>query len=90
MNDRGQRPWLAAYPETVAWDLAPDTTPLTQAFDETAARFGSRPCLRFLGKSYSYAEVDRLVRRAAKGLQALDVGRGVKVGCCFCRTRPIS
>jgi 4-coumarate--CoA ligase len=42
------------------------------------AALGDRPCLidGQTGKSYTYAEVDSLSRRAASGLRALGVGKG--------------
>ncbi|MEM7225472.1 MAG: long-chain fatty acid--CoA ligase [Pseudomonadota bacterium] len=80
MDDAGDRPWLSAYPEHIAWDAPLPLAPVTDGFDRTVEKFSNRPCLNFLGKSYSYQDVDNLVRRAAKGFQALGVKRGVKVG----------
>lgn len=57
-----------------------DSAPLFSLMDEAVAGFPDRPCLDFLGKSYSYREVGALVDRAAKGFQRLGVKRGVKVG----------
>ncbi|HEY0835518.1 MAG TPA: long-chain fatty acid--CoA ligase [Azospirillum sp.] len=55
-------------------------------FDEAAARFAARPCLDFLGRRQTYAQVADLVNRAARGFQALGVGPGVKVGLCLPNT----
>jgi long-chain acyl-CoA synthetase len=73
-------PWLKAYPPGIDWRARFPEQPLYQLIEDSVARFGDRPCLDFLGKSYSYAEVGRLVRRAAKGFAALGVRRGVRVG----------
>lgn len=48
--------------------------------------YGHRPCLDFLGKTYSYGEIDALVRRAARGFQKLGVGKGSRVGLCLPNT----
>ncbi|WP_319801887.1 long-chain-fatty-acid--CoA ligase [Azospirillum canadense] len=55
-------------------------------FEEAAARFAERPCLDFLGRRYTYAEVMGLVNRAAKGFAALGVKPGVRVGLCLPNT----
>ena len=73
-------PWLASYPSDVDWAMPIPAKPLTDLLDESAARYAERPCLNFLGKRYSYAEVARLVECAAKGFQQAGVGKGVRVG----------
>jgi long-chain acyl-CoA synthetase len=73
-------PWLKAYPPGIDWRARFPEQPLYQFLEDSVARFGDRPCLDFLGRSYSYAEIGRLVRRAAKGFAALGVRRGVRVG----------
>ena len=73
-------PWLKAYPPGIDWRARFPEQPLYQFLEDSVARFGHRPCLDFLGRSYSYAEIGRLVRRAAKGFAALGVRRGVRVG----------
>ncbi|MGZ5863538.1 MAG: long-chain-fatty-acid--CoA ligase, partial [Methyloceanibacter sp.] len=74
------RPWLASYPKGVDWGM--DLTPrlLGSVIDEAVAAYGPRPCTYFLGRRLSYAEIGALSDRAAKGLQALGVGEGVRVG----------
>ncbi len=53
---------------------------------ETVARFGDRPATDFFGKKLSYAELGRLVARAARGFQLLGVRRGTRVGLCLPNT----
>ena len=84
-DDTPTHPWLAHYPEGIAWDQPIAVTPLTELFEEAARRYADRPCLDFLGRRYRYAEVLGLVNRAAKGFAALGVKPGVRV--CACRTR---
>ncbi|MBL8665129.1 MAG: long-chain fatty acid--CoA ligase [Candidatus Odyssella sp.] len=48
--------------------------------DQAVQRFPDRPALDFLDKKYTYAELGRLVARAAKGLQRIGVKKGTKVG----------
>ncbi|HYM98928.1 MAG TPA: AMP-binding protein, partial [Aestuariivirgaceae bacterium] len=48
--------------------------------DRAVQAYGPRPCTYFMGKRLSFAEIGDLSDRAAKGLQAMGVGEGVKVG----------
>ncbi len=86
------RPWLAHYPKGIAWDQDFAPMPLHMLFEEAAGRYADRPCLDFLGRRYTYAEVLDLVNRAARGFQDLGVGPGVRVGLCLpnCPTYVIS
>ena len=74
------RPWLRGYPPGVAWDSAFTPTLMGTLLDDAVAAFGDRPCTYFMGRRLSYAEIGALSDRAAKGLRALGVGEGVKVG----------
>ncbi len=73
-------PWLRVYPSEVDWhaEFAPEQPDII--FDDTVARHGDKPCIRFLGSVLSYEEVGRRVDRAARALQAMGVAKGVKVG----------
>ncbi len=73
-------PWLKAYPPEIDWGAEIDVKPMPALIDEAAARFADRPCIDFLDRRYSFAEIGRLADRAAKGLRALGVEPGVKVG----------
>ncbi len=77
------RPWLRAYAPGVDWhmDLPPAT--LVSVFEESVARFGDRPCLDFMGRGWSYAEVGALVARAAAGFRRLGAGPGTRVALCL-------
>ena len=76
----GQRPWLAAYPKDIDWGMEFEPALVTSLLDAAVAAYGSRPCTYFMGKRLSFAEIGQLSDRAAKGLEALGVGEGVKVG----------
>ncbi len=76
----GNRPWLRRYPPGMAWDQTFTPTLVSALLDDAVAAFGSRPCTYFMGKRLSFAEIGALADRAAKGLRALGVGEGVKVG----------
>jgi long-chain acyl-CoA synthetase len=53
---------------------------MSSLLDDAVETYGKRPCTYFLGKRLSFAEIGELSDRAAKGLQQIGVGEGVKVG----------
>jgi long-chain acyl-CoA synthetase len=73
-------PWEANYPAELAWDFAAPEEPLFTILDAAVKTYGERRCLDFLGRKSSYREVGQLVDKAAKGLQALGVTKGTRVG----------
>ena len=54
--------------------------PLFTILDEAVRDYPAHGFLDFYGRIYSYAEVGKLVARAAKGLQGLGVKKGDRVG----------
>ena len=81
LEDRqAPHPWERSYPAGLSWDADIPVKPLFVILDEAVTKWPKHPCLEFLGKRYTYAEVGALVARAAKGFQQLGVGKGVRVG----------
>ncbi|NLC01661.1 MAG: long-chain fatty acid--CoA ligase [Pseudomonas formosensis] len=80
MAETAHLPWLDSYPESLRWDTELATGPVNELLDQSAQRFADNPAIDFLGHKISYRELDRLVSRAAAGLQRLGVGPGVHVG----------
>ncbi|MFD2264050.1 long-chain fatty acid--CoA ligase [Lacibacterium aquatile] len=76
----GHEVWRSYYPRDVDFDTPVPVAPLYQLLDESVATYGARPCIDFLGKKYTYAEVGAIVDRVAAGLQRQGVGKGTKVG----------
>ena len=66
-----------------AWSEFTGNEPLYSLLDHSAARFCDRPCINFLGKTYSYSEIIDLVNRAAQGFQQIGVEKGTRVGLCL-------
>ncbi len=79
-QDLRNRPWLKAYPDGISWDAPFEPGLVAPSSTRPWPRSATRPCTYFLGKRLSYAEIGALSDRAAKGLRALGVGEGVKVG----------
>jgi long-chain acyl-CoA synthetase len=72
--------WSSIYPPDIRWDMPFTNITLPGMLEHTAARLGSKPATHFLGKVHTYKELAGEVDRAAKGLQALGVKKGVQVG----------
>lgn len=83
MNEIGSStatyPWSKSYPKDVDWHARIPTGPLHSLLDDAVKRHGARAAIDFLGRCLSYSELGGLADRAAKGLQALGVGKGTKV-----------
>lgn len=73
-------PWLKSYPADVKYDATFAEKPLFALLDESARKFADRPAIDFLGRKFTWGQVLDMANRAAKGFQALGVGKGVKVG----------
>lgn len=69
-----------------AVDLIGGASSLCAMFDDSVARFASRPAIGFLGRAWTFARVGKLVDRAARGLQDLGVVKGTRVGLCLPNT----
>ncbi|QQP90317.1 long-chain fatty acid--CoA ligase [Skermanella sp. TT6] len=73
-------PWARSYPTDIDWHADIPTAPLHRLMDDAVARFGDRPCIDFMDKRYTYAQIGALVDKAARGFQDMGVGKGSKVG----------
>lgn len=73
-------PWLKIYPKEVDWYEKFEAAPLFKLLEDTAKKYPNRSAIDFMGKKYTYAEMQCLVNRVAKGLQDLDVKKGTHVG----------
>ncbi len=78
--DAGNPPWLKHYPDDVDWRRQYTGRAFHALLDEAVLRFPDKPFVDFLDRKMSYREIDGLAKRAAKGLKALGVRRGTKVG----------
>ncbi|HDO52096.1 MAG TPA: long-chain fatty acid--CoA ligase, partial [Rhizobiales bacterium] len=76
----GEYAWLKHYPPGIEWRTEFKSEPLANILERSAEKFSDRVCTYFFGKTISYSEIGRLANRAAKGLQALGVGKGTRVG----------
>tara|TARA_R100000005_G_C5003601_1_gene212052 strand:+ start:8052 stop:9770 length:1719 start_codon:yes stop_codon:yes gene_type:complete len=72
--------WEKSYPKGVSWDITIEDKPVYALLDDAVRKWSGNYVIDFMGKRYTYAELDALVNRAAKGFRALGVKEGVHVG----------
>jgi long-chain acyl-CoA synthetase len=73
------RPWYRSWPAQLAKQATVEPEPLYAPLARSARRFGARPCLRYQGRTLTYAEVDRLASRFAAALLGLGLKKGDRV-----------
>ncbi|GGO09156.1 dicarboxylate--CoA ligase PimA [Iodidimonas muriae] len=74
------KPWLKNYPQQLDWAREFKARPLFELLEDSAKRWPDNAHMAFMGREVGYRESADLVRRAAKGFQALGVKKGVRVG----------
>lgn len=72
--------WEKSYPKGVTWEIEIEEKPVYALLDDTVAKWPNNFAIDFMDKRITYAELDDLVNRAAKGFRALGVKEGVHVG----------
>lgn len=73
-------PWLKSYPPGMDWHTELKPRPLYHLLDDAAARHGDGPCIDFLDRRWSFAEIKDLSDRFARGLLDLGLNAGDRVG----------
>jgi len=74
------KPWLKNYPEGVPHDVNISAySSLVEMFEESFARFPSRNACEYMGKFFTYRELDHLSKNFASYLQTLGLEPGARV-----------
>ncbi|MFH1136225.1 MAG: AMP-binding protein [Pseudomonadota bacterium] len=81
-----EKPWLKSYGPDVFREIVPPEETFVERFREVARRAGDSPALFFLGKTFTYAELDDFSNRFAQALLSRGLGRGDVVGVCLPNT----
>src|SRR5262245_55153235 len=72
--------WLKQYPAGVPAEVKTDVYPsLVALLDESFRKHAELPAYRFMGKGFSFAQIDDLSRAFAAYLQGLGLARGDRV-----------
>ena len=74
------KPWLASYPANVAAEIGPLRAPSIGALLVDACRqFGGNPAFSSMGKTVSFAELERMSAAFGAYLQSLGLKKGTRV-----------
>ncbi len=60
--------------------------PIPALLEDTVRAHGAKPAIAFLGRRWTYAQLDAEVSRATRGLQDIGVTQGTRVGLCLPNT----
>jgi len=75
-----ERIWLKSYPPGVPAEIDPsEYTSLVEMFDRAVQQFGARPAFHSMGRTISYADLERLSRHFGAWLQAKSLAKGARV-----------
>lgn len=79
-NDQAMRPWIASYPDGIAWDVKIDTRPVHEQVLAACARNPLATALDFLGGTTSFGDLARRITAFAGALQSqFGVKKGSRV-----------
>jgi long-chain acyl-CoA synthetase len=75
-----ERIWLKSYPPGVPADIDPsEYASLVEMFDKAVQQFGARPAFHSMGRTISYADLERWSRDFGAWLQAKGLAKGARV-----------
>ena len=75
-----ERIWLKSYSPGVPAEIDPkEYASLVELFDSSVRKFAERPAFHSMGKSITYAELDRLSRDFGAWLQSKGLAKGARV-----------
>jgi long-chain acyl-CoA synthetase len=75
-----ERIWLKSYPPGVPADIDPtEYASLVDLFEKSVRKFAARSAFHSMGKTITYADLDRLSREFGAWLQAKGLGKGSRV-----------
>ncbi len=88
-----ERIWLKSYPPGVPADIDPsEFRSLVELFETSIRKYGERPAYTSMGKTLTFADLERLSRQFAAWLQARGLAKGARVAIMMpnCLQYPIA
>ena len=73
-------PWLKNYPPNTEWHATYTPQPMHTLLDNAADKYPDNIAIDFMGKEYTYAKLQDMVNRVARGLHEIGVGKETRVG----------
>jgi len=78
-----EKVWYKFYPPGVPRNIDYEKVTISQVLTRTAERYPNSPALEYMGKKYTYKELNDMVNRFAKALIGLGVKKGDNVAVCL-------
>ncbi len=79
-QDTKDFPWLKHYPQEIDWNAEIEPQHMASLLDETAEKFPHHVAVDFLGHTTTYAQINDLSKRVARGLQDRGFKKGDRIG----------
>jgi long-chain acyl-CoA synthetase len=70
----------------VGWDFKEESGTVHSLFERAITSVPSEPCVSFMGKEYTYRDMDLMINRIAAKLQNMGVKKGDTIGICLPNT----
>jgi long-chain acyl-CoA synthetase len=80
---RKSMPFESSYPKGIVWDAQLQPATMVELFDASVKKHARRTAVSFMGKSYTYREIDQMAEAFAGSLQRRGVRRGDRIGICM-------
>lgn len=80
MSDQDTYPWLKTYPKDIDWHAEIPVGALHERLDRAEKKYADHVCVEFKGREFTYREITDKVRRLARALHEMGVGKGTRVG----------
>src|SRR5699024_10735061 len=86
------KPWLQYVAEGNPTEIEIPEVSLTHMFEESVQKFADHTAITFSGKTYTYKQLEQLIRNVAGSLRNLGVNKGERVALMLpnCPQYPIS
>ena len=79
-NNSNDFTWLSHYPQAIDWKAEIAPQPLTMLLKEAVQNYATHTALDFMGRKFTYFEIEKEVRHLAAALQIMGVEKGSRVG----------
>lgn len=81
-----QHLWEKSYPDGISWHFEEKDATVHSLFERAIGIVPADPCIFFMGKEYSYRDIDMMINRIAAKLQEMGIKKGDNIGLCLPNT----
>lgn len=85
-KNKKQHLWEKSYPADIIWQFDVEHAPVHSLLENAIGLVPAEPCVSFMGKEYSYRDIDMMVNRITAKLQEMGIKKGDNIGLCLPNT----